>query len=1250
MKKTPVLLSSQRRALSTQERYGPTPPRPISPSPNVNVKRHTPAGRRSSSSILQRVSSVRRSKSPIRKKAKVNVIAETPAATGTQYIQRLPTPSRSKANSSQANNSSSYYSLKDVTSPGFSMGETNQTDLFDDSYSKSWNPSMTIISPDGSKITVSALDKVAFTEPRKKNNKLEIPDMRRKSLPVHRTPPSSLRHKSASPISRRVSQSPAKPNRMFQDSAQKRLSNAQAVASTPVSRLSPRKSTVRSSLVTRSPKSSQPSKSPRGMLTGRASIRSALKPSTVKKPMTDKKGVKFGPKLSPEQFDYRLPPSTPLKRGALPPPSSAVRARTPIVSRPRPSSVPRVSASPKAQRQSTATPQKTASRSPKSVTQSSRKPASNRASSEPRSPRYSGVEDLFATPSPKQLSAKPSPRATQSPVRKSAALKRKLSRTPRSADDSESEDLLFASTTATIGSSFHSPTPKRARVSGAGRESVMTPRRPGGTSKSPKSPRLSGISTLMKTPSPNRRSPSRSRKSVVVNLTPRPRHSVELTQKTSTLAGRKHQSLAPPKRVTDIATKKSRKSVSRISITAKPRKMPEQVQRQHPKVKSPLQGHRRVKSLGPQELSGIQKSARRSLSATVLSIPPPSRRESLLKKITTTPVRPSTVKTPRISAGRVTVVATPKVSKTSRLSGVRQLVKTPKSQKSPRLSGVSDMLKTPVQAVTKRKSQSSPKLAGIRQLVKTPKKQPSPRLAGVRDMLKTPKGRPSARLSGVLALMKTPTEQRSPRLSGVRKLMKTPKEIASPKLAGVRKLLKTPKTERSPKLSGVRNLLKTPKTMRSPKLSGVRDMLKTPKEQRSPRVSGVRMLVRTPKRVASPRLSGIHALLASPEPKSPLKTPVKTPAKSPSKTPIPARGRRGKVLATKSPLQKATRGKAIKTPVRRGRRAATAKPVSPAGDVASPEPKSTPQAPTPARRTRRVATKPVAAKRRGRKSTSNPDKAVQTPATGVRGRKPKKTENSEDEVVIVKVTTPVKRGTRGTRAKSAKPSPKTKSSASVKTPVKRSRRKAEVSTPETGGKRARAASPMAAATPSKRSKTVEDEPVVAKAKTPVKRGTRGARTTAAKPTPKAKAATIKKTPVKRSRRKADVPTPETEDVVIVKVTTPVKKTTRGRRAAASPTAVATPAKRTRRVAPAKVTEVISVEDDAPVPKKAVRATRGKAAATKASPRKAVTPKKKAATPKKQKATPRKARQQKKTDVVTEKPAAVTTRRTRAARK
>ncbi|CAI5774854.1 proliferation marker protein Ki-67 [Podarcis lilfordi] len=91
--------------------------------------------------------------------------------------------------------------------------------------------------------------------------------------------------------------------------------------------------------------------------------------------------------------------------------------------------------------------------------------------------------------------------------------------------------------------------------------------------------------------------------------------------------------------------------------------------------------------------------------------------------------------------------------------------------------------------------------------------------------------------------------------SGVKRLLRTPKQKPEPvdALSGVKRVLRTPKQKPEPvdALSGVKRVLRTPKQKPEPvdALSGVKRVLRTPKQKPEPvdALSGVKRLLRTPK-------------------------------------------------------------------------------------------------------------------------------------------------------------------------------------------------------------------------------------------------------------------------------------------------------------------------------------------------------------------------------------------------------------------
>ncbi|XP_015673156.1 proliferation marker protein Ki-67 [Protobothrops mucrosquamatus] len=173
---------------------------------------------------------------------------------------------------------------------------------------------------------------------------------------------------------------------------------------------------------------------------------------------------------------------------------------------------------------------------------------------------------------------------------------------------------------------------------------------------------------------------------------------------------------------------------------------------------------------------------------------------------------------------------------------IKRLLKTPKEKSEPVdvLSGVKRLLKTP-----KEKSESVEVLSGIKRLLRTPKQKSEPveALSAVKRLLKTPKQKsePVEDLSGLKRLLKTPKEKSEPveDLSGLKRLFKTPKEKSEPveDLSGLKRLFKKLKEKSEPveDLSGVKRLLDTPEQKSEPMevFSGIKT-LKTPRQTMEP--------------------------------------------------------------------------------------------------------------------------------------------------------------------------------------------------------------------------------------------------------------------------------------------------------------------------------------------------------------------------------------------------------------------------------
>ncbi|XP_067285737.1 proliferation marker protein Ki-67 isoform X2 [Pseudorasbora parva] len=188
------------------------------------------------------------------------------------------------------------------------------------------------------------------------------------------------------------------------------------------------------------------------------------------------------------------------------------------------------------------------------------------------------------------------------------------------------------------------------------------------------------------------------------------------------------------------------------------------------------------------------------------------------------------------------------------------VVKTPKQKAAPTLclTGVKRLLKTP-----KQRAEPIEDLRG--KLLKTPKVYKPPQeesLEGVKELLKTPKyrGAPVEDMVGVKRVMQTPKVKNNPVLcaAGLQRLMRTPKE----------------KSEQHEELAGLKELLKTPKLKGDLEENqfGLKKLVKIPKQKRNQveeDLTGVQQLMKTPKHKGEPveDQMGIQKLMQTPKEK-----------------------------------------------------------------------------------------------------------------------------------------------------------------------------------------------------------------------------------------------------------------------------------------------------------------------------------------------------------------------------------------------
>ncbi|KAL7869971.1 hypothetical protein AOLI_G00139590 [Acnodon oligacanthus] len=152
-------------------------------------------------------------------------------------------------------------------------------------------------------------------------------------------------------------------------------------------------------------------------------------------------------------------------------------------------------------------------------------------------------------------------------------------------------------------------------------------------------------------------------------------------------------------------------------------------------------------------------------------------------------------------------------------------------------------------------------------------------LTGVKKLMRTPKQKsdPIEDLRG--KLLKTPKEPKPTQeenFEGVKELLKTPKQKGTPvdDMAGLKRLMKTPKVKNSPVVCavGLKKLMKTPKdkTEQEEDLTGVKQLMQTPKQKGEPveHAFGVKRLKKTPKQRGKPveeDLTGIKEMMKTPK-------------------------------------------------------------------------------------------------------------------------------------------------------------------------------------------------------------------------------------------------------------------------------------------------------------------------------------------------------------------------------------------------
>ncbi|VUZ46970.1 unnamed protein product [Hymenolepis diminuta] len=447
-----------------------------------------------------------------------------------------------------------------------------------------------------------------------------------------------------------------------------------------------------------------------------------------------KKGVQFGPRLSPEQFDSRLPPATPLKRGDLPPSDLNTRSRHSVVKK-TPGFVPSpvlVLKSPVVKGTHVLNTQK-----------------SLRSPNLPRIPRCR-LSSEVATPELSVRKILKTPVAVPSP---GLSAVRELVKSPKSPSPARVSTKALSPKLSVLRNLVKTPelqpspklsgiqvllkTPKQLPYPrpSAARRTVSTP-------KSPPTPRLSGVRQLVKTP--------------------KSKLPLELVGVRDLL---KTPKALPPPRLSAVRT-----------ILKAPGIQPS------PKLAGVRDTLKTPRSQLSPSLSGVRK----------LMKTPKNQKSPRLVGVRELFKTPKLLPSPRLSGVRK-LMKTPKNQRSPRLTGLREILKTPKKLPSPRLSGVRRLLKTPQsfssglvgmqELVRTPKIRSSPRLSGVRELMSTPKSLSSLGLSRIGKSIQIPKST-DARKSP-----RTSKLQQSPRLAGIREMVRTPKSIPSPRLSGIKEIM-----------------------------------------------------------------------------------------------------------------------------------------------------------------------------------------------------------------------------------------------------------------------------------------------------------------------------------------------------------------------------------------------------------------------------------------------------------------------------
>ncbi|XP_049418594.1 proliferation marker protein Ki-67 isoform X1 [Epinephelus fuscoguttatus] len=182
-------------------------------------------------------------------------------------------------------------------------------------------------------------------------------------------------------------------------------------------------------------------------------------------------------------------------------------------------------------------------------------------------------------------------------------------------------------------------------------------------------------------------------------------------------------------------------------------------------------------------------------------------------------------------------------------------------------------MKTTSQTTPKQKPELPECLTGVKRIMKTPRQKAEP----VEDLrgrlLKTPKQKPEQQecLTGVKRIMKTPRQKAEPVEDLRGGLLKTPKQKPEQQecLTGVKRIMRTPRQKAEPVEDLRGRLLKTPKQKPEQQecLTGVKRIMKTPRQKAEPIEDLRGKVLKTPKQKLEQQecLTGVKRMMETPK-------------------------------------------------------------------------------------------------------------------------------------------------------------------------------------------------------------------------------------------------------------------------------------------------------------------------------------------------------------------------------------------------